>query len=190
MKNARIVVLSTALLLSVSVAGCKSSAQSSGSAANPTNPVATKPAPTTSAPGGGSGNQIDVCTALPLATVVSATGRAYKKTQTKTISSPTDGSICTYSGASDDDLLDLSITVLYGDTDAMYKLEQSNSTAAGETMTPLSGFGDRAFIDEDDLAVVFGDTLIEVTDLVTPPGVKPMTTEVKKSLVQSVRGAL
>ncbi len=187
MKNARIVVLSTALLLSVSVAGCKSSAQSSGSAANPTNPVATKPAPTTSAPGGGSGNQIDVCTALPLATVVSATGRAYKKTEAGITAYPTQGSICSYTGAGDDSLFDLRITVFYGDTDAIYKMKQSDSIT---TVTTLSGFGDKAFVDKDDLVAVFGGNLIELTDLATPLDVAPMTTEVKKSLVQSVQAAL
>ena len=166
-------------------AGPGSTASSGASAATASGGVSTPPAP----PAAGSGKQVNVCTVLPLSTVVAATGRSYSTATASTSTTPVSADHCTYGGP-DSALLSLDVSVFYGDPDTVYQDIQAGSNAAGETMTNVSGFGDKAFTDEDDLAVVYGSDVIAVQDSVSPPGAKALSLAVMEQLVSTIHSAM
>ncbi|HEY2792930.1 MAG TPA: DUF3558 family protein [Micromonosporaceae bacterium] len=184
-----------ALALALSLAACKSGTTNSAGTANPAGPAsATAVAPSTppAAPTatGVAGKHIDVCSVLSVAAVASATGRAYSTAKPKSFSKPTAGDACNYSGASDDDLLTLSVTVTYADADTIYRSWQTSSSTLGYHTTSVSGLGDKAFRDSDDLVVQFGSDVVAIQDLLTPPKTDPLTAAQMEQLMTVVHAAL
>jgi hypothetical protein len=121
--------------------------------------------------------------------VVSATGRSYSTATEKMTDNPVPTETCVY-GAPDSAMLTMDISVYYGDPDTIYQDVQAGSNAAGETMTNVSGLGDKAFTDQDDLAVVYGSDVVSLQDLVIPPGANSLSLAVMKQLVGTVHSAL
>jgi hypothetical protein len=194
MRKSRIAVTFAAVLLSV--AGCTSSNTTTA----PGSPAAVTSATPDSAPtgsdatptpaGGVTGKHINVCDVLAVSAVASATGRPYAKAEPKTFTNPAPGSACNYAGANDGALLGLDVTVTYSQPDTIYKTWQSTSSSLGYTMSAVSGLGDKAFSDTDDLVVMYGSDVVAIQDALAPPGTKPLSLDTMKQLMNVVHAAL
>ncbi|MHC5796649.1 hypothetical protein ACVXZ4_10865 [Lacisediminihabitans sp. FW035] len=135
---------------------------------------------------------IDVCAALPLETVITATGRTFATASAGT--SVQDGipiDVCAYQGAGEDlaSLLVMSVFV-YPSGGAAAVTSYQNKFGGGTSPTPLSGVGDSAQSSGHDLVARFGDQVIAVVDGAHGGYPDDFTIDKRVKLVQAVHDAL
>jgi hypothetical protein len=124
--------------------------------------------PSSAAPKPSGSGPVDVCGAIPLATVKSVTGRTVYTTPHK-VDGTTEGAHlygCEYTDSADaGDALDGFNVVVYrgGDTD---KIMRDLAAALTSGASPQSGIGDRAQLGDGELDVVVGGDVVVVSDSV------------------------
>jgi hypothetical protein len=109
---------------------------------------------------------VDVCNIIPLATIVSATGRSVYTTATS-VTAADEGAtlyVCEYTdGATIPDSLNVFNIGVYRGGDPT-KIMADLATSQGSGAVPHSGIGDRAQLGDTELDVVVGTDVLEVSD--------------------------
>ncbi len=161
--KAQLSTAALAIVLTATLAACGSGAKSdagssaaaiagSGSAAGSTPSSAPPASSSESSPA----NSIDICTAVPSATVVQLTGKQYTVATPGTIGL---GTSCAYD---DVDNTDNGVTLSYATTQA----EATWQAVHTGNVTDVSGVGDKAFWDNSNtLYAVSGSTIIQINGL-------------------------
>jgi hypothetical protein len=171
--------LTIALACGLLLAGCASALPMPANSGSPA-PVAS--AASSAPPAASSGKHVDVCKALPLATLEKVTGKTYTtikdagyvkpKATVDKLAEGLAASACNYNGPTDS-LQNFAVKVFYDKTAATLSyLAETDSTIYGEDLTAnVSGIGDKALTDgSDDLAVRYGNNVVYIQDLSEPPG--------------------
>ena len=147
----------TALALAM-LTGCSSSSKTTGAPASPARTAvaaATASAGSTTAPASTS-TSIDVCTAVPAATVVRLSGKPY------TVATPVTSGLglgCAYDDVTNSDG-GVTLTVSFTKAEDTWQAVHTGS------ITNISGVGDKAFWDNDNTVyAVSGSTIIQVNGL-------------------------
>jgi hypothetical protein len=161
--RAQLSTAAVALALTASLAACSSGSKTTTGSSAPANPatataVGSSPstAVSTTPSQSSTAKSIDICTAVPPATVVQLTGKQYTVATPGTIGL---GLSCAYDDVTtSDDGVNLS----YATTNA----ENTWQALHTGTLTNISGIGDKAFWDNDNtLYAVSGSTILQINGL-------------------------
>jgi hypothetical protein len=191
MRKLTLPALTIALAAGLALSACAAPAAVS-------HPVSTTPttAPTpasSSVPVAPSGKRIDVCAAVPLATVVSIVGKPYSMTKDDPVQQVNGVLVggCVYTGDTDS-LLGADIKVYYGAPATVWTAIQGEDSSLDTPMKlVVTGLGDKAMSDGiDDIAAQYGNDIIEVEDVSEPPDGSYVTPGEMKQLVQLVHAAM
>ncbi|QNE46588.1 hypothetical protein F1C58_06485 [Glaciihabitans sp. INWT7] len=136
---------------------------------------------------------IDVCAALPLETVVSVTGRSFTRASSGT--AVKDGiplAACAYEGADEDlaSMLVMSVFVYPAGGPAAVDSYWTNFGGGGTSRMPVPGVGDSAESSGHDLVARFGQEVIAVVDGIHGTYADDFTVDKRAVLVQAVHDAL
>jgi outer membrane protein TolC len=185
------VAVSVTLAAGLLLAGCAS--------AVPTAATSGSPAPADSAapsapPAAASGKHVDVCKALPIATLEKLTGKSYATTQdiADQKAQGLEASSCGYNGTQDSQQ-NFAIKVFYGTPSATFTyLAGVDSSQLGENLTTnVPGTGDKALTDgSDDLAVEYGNDVVYIEDVSEPPGAALVPLSQMQQLAAMVHSAM
>jgi hypothetical protein len=142
-----------------------SPATSTHSAAGSSTAVATSPAD-------------GVCAYLPVSTLGTLLGRNFTAAKSHDLPSPDSAAYCDYSAADDEFYINVATTDPADATDVF-------NQAAGGTLKPGSGIGDRSLAGPDELVVVFGQVTIAAGTLK-----KAVTADQLAQIVTAVHAAM
>ena len=184
-----LLVAATAMALTGCGAGAGPAASSSADSPRGTASPAPSTAATSKADDFATG---DVCAAIPLAAVSAATGRNY--TATMGASADQNGTAvtgCSYhdgdvAAGTDQILLDIEV---FHDADPRGVFAYEESSVSAEEMQSISGIGDSAQLDEDELDVAWGRTVVAIVDALRPGDMNPLSRDAFESLAKQAHNA-
>jgi outer membrane protein TolC len=185
------VAVSITLAAGLLLAGCASPVPTAAASGSPA-PAAS--AATSAPPAPASGKHVDLCKAVPLATLEKVTGKSYATTQdvADQKAQGLEASSCGYNGTQDSQQ-NFAIKVFYGTPSAtLTYLAGVDSSQFGEDLTTnVSGIGDKALTDgSDDLAVQYGNDVVYVEDVSEPPGADLVPLSQMEQLAAMVHSAM
>lgn len=178
----------TLALVGLALAGCSAGTSTAGSSAGSGGASASS-AP--SAPSGGTATgAVDVCSAVPVATIVSLTGRSgYLKTNGgSSTQSGADVDVCQYFDTDDASTgYQLTLAVFRnGDPAKIF----ADRAALMASLAPVSGYGDRAQAGDGELEVVYGSRVITVTDALHAGDESSLSTAQLAKIVEAMHAKL
>ena len=178
----------TLALVGLALAGCSAGTSTAGSSAGSGGASASS-AP--SAPSGGTATgAVDVCSAVPVATIVSLTGRSgYLKTNGgSSTQSGADVDVCQYFDTDDASTgYQLTLAVFRnGDPAKIF----ADRAALMASLAPVSGYGDRAQAGDGELEVVYGSRVITVTDALHAGDESSLSTAQLAKIVEALHAKL
>ena len=170
--NARVSAVALAAAAVATLAACRASSKTAGAPATSANTAAAIVAAGTSAAGAASpssatstsastaaAKSINICTAVPPATVVKLTGKPYTVASSDGAAAAGADARCAYDDVDNTDS-GVTLTVFFENADNTWRLVHTGN------VTDVSGVGDKAFWDNGNtLYAVSGSTLIQVNGL-------------------------
>lgn len=169
--NARVSAIALAAAAVVTLAACHSSAKTSAAPATPANTTAASTAAGASTPsaastsvaastsGSAATKSINICTAVPPATVVKLTGKPYTVASAAGAAAADADARCAYDDVDNTDS-GVTLSVFFENAETTWQAVHTGN------VTDVSGVGDKAFWDNDNtLYAVSGSTLIQVNGL-------------------------
>jgi len=175
-------------LVGLALVGCSAGTSTAGSSAGSGGASASS-AP--SAPSGGTATgAVDVCSAVPVATIVSLTGRSgYLKTNGgSSTQSGADVDVCQYFDTDDASTgYQLTLAVFRnGDPAKIF----ADRAALMASLAPVSGYGDRAQAGDGELEVVYGSRVITATDALHAGDESSLSTAQLAKIVEALHAKL
>ena len=135
----------------------------------------------TSAATSGTAAALALCTMLPTSQVASLSGKALTHSREED-SAELDIYTCGYFTASGVGGLSVTVRTMDGATAYANTLNTETHEGAAEHVTPVAGFGDKAFSAQDGLHALFGDRLITVAGLTSVPQAEAIIQAVQTKL--------
>ena len=181
----------TLALVGLALAGCSAGTSTAGSSAGSGGASASSAPSAPSAPSGGTATgAVDVCSAVPVATIVSLTGRSgYLKTNGgSSTQSGADVDVCQYFDTDDASTgYQLTLAVFRnGDPAKIF----ADRAALMASLAPVSGYGDRAQAGDGELEVVYGSRVITATDALHPGDESSLSTAQLAKIVEAMHAKL
>jgi hypothetical protein len=180
-----LVLVLAALVVTTAFAGCSAGAPSGSTPAPGGNPgTAGTPAPSAAPPANAPSKKVDVCTALPTASVAAITVRGYL---TSASTSDATTSACQYFGdGGADSSLNLGVGLYYGGGSAMFAQQEAGISTG--TSTSLSGFGTKAIYKNGTVVALFGQDVIVASDY-HPTDVAVLSASVLEKVISTLQSA-